>query len=73
MKIFLTGGSGDLGKVLAYQLERRGNIPLRFDVRQASDSYGQFIEGSILNRETLLQALAGVDCIVHIAAWHGYH
>lgn len=36
MKILLTGGSGDLGKVLAYQIEKRGNIALRFDIREPS-------------------------------------
>ena len=74
MKIFLTGGSGDLGKVLAYRLQKkRHDLLLRFDVRKPSDSFGQFIEGSILDRESLLKNLLDVDCIVHIAAWHGYH
>lgn len=73
MKIFLTGGSGDLGKVLAYRLQKSGNTALRFDIRKPSDSFGQFIDGSILDRETLSKNLSGVDCIVHIAAWHGYH
>ncbi len=74
MKIFLTGGCGDLGKVLAYQLQKKHkDIPLRFDVRKPSDSFGQFIEGSILDRECLLKNLLDVDCIIHIAAWHGYH
>lgn len=74
MKIFLTGGSGDLGKVLAYQLQnKRKDTPLRFDIRKPSDSLGQFIEGSILDRESLLKNLVDVDYIIHIAAWHGYH
>lgn len=74
MKIFLTGGSGDLGKVLAYQLQaKRHDLVLRFDVRKPTDSSGQFIDGSILDREKLFQSLSDIDCIVHIAAWHGYH
>jgi nucleoside-diphosphate-sugar epimerase len=73
MKILLTGGSGDLGKVLAYRIEKRGDIALRFDIREPSDDYGKFLNGSILDRKILLEALAGVNCIVHIAAWHGYH
>ena len=73
MKIFLTGGSGDLGQVLAYQIEKRGDTALRFDIREPSDQYGKFINGSILDRKKLLESLSGVDCIVHIAAWHGYH
>ena len=73
MKIFLTGGCGDLGKVLAYHLQKNGNDALRFDVRTPADSFGQVITGSILDRENLLKNISGVDCIVHIAAWHGYH
>lgn len=73
MKILLTGGSGDLGKVLACRIEKRGDIALRFDTREPSDNYGTFINASILDRKILLDALIGVDCIVHIAAWHGYH
>ena len=72
MRILLTGGSGDLGKVLGYQLQKNNKI-LRYDIRNPSDSFGQFIEGSILDRETLKNNFSGVDCIVHIAAWHGYH
>lgn len=73
MKIFLTGGSGDLGKVLAYQIQKNGDTALRFDVRKPSDSAGQYIEGSILDRANLLKNLSNIDCIIHIAAWHGYH
>lgn len=73
MRIFLTGGSGDLGKTLANQLQKNGDTILRFDVRKPSDSAGQFIEGSILDRASLLKNLPSVDCIVHIAAWHGIH
>jgi len=73
MNILLTGGSGDLGKVLSFQLEKRGDIALRFDIKKPSDTFGQFWPGSILDRMALLEAMSGVDCIVHIAAWHGYH
>lgn len=73
MKILLTGGAGDLGQVLAYQIEKRGDTAIRFDIREPSDHHGKFINGSILDRQKLLAALTDVDCIVHIAAWHGYH
>lgn len=73
MKIFLTGGSGDLGKVLAHQMQKNDGMVLRFDVRKPSDAAGQYIEGSILDRTRLLKNLSNIDCIVHIAAWHGYH
>lgn len=73
MKILLTGGSGDLGKVLSHQIEKRGDSALRFDLRSPSDEVGTFLQGSILDRNAFSTALNGVDCIVHIAAWHGYH
>lgn len=73
MKIFLTGGSGDLGKILAYKLEKRGDVALRFDIKSPTDSFGKFINGSILDRKSLLENLIDADIIVHIAAWHGIH
>lgn len=72
MKILLTGGSGDLGTILAAKLIKRGDTVVRFDIRDA-DACGEFISGSILDREKLKAILPGVDCIVHIAAWHGIH
>jgi UDP-glucose 4-epimerase len=73
LKILLTGGSGDLGTVLAQQITKNGDTALRFDVREPRDKYGEYLSGSILNRQRLQEVLSGVDCIVHIAAWHGYH
>jgi nucleoside-diphosphate-sugar epimerase len=73
MRIFLTGGCGDLGKLLAYSLEKRGDIALRYDIKSPTDSFGTFIQGSILERRSLLENLVGTDVIVHIAAWHGIH
>jgi nucleoside-diphosphate-sugar epimerase len=73
MRVFLTGGSGDLGQVLSRQLEARGDIPVCFDVRPPLGKRGQYVHGSILDRDVLQQSLAGMDCVVHIAAWHGIH
>jgi nucleoside-diphosphate-sugar epimerase len=73
MRVFLTGGSGDLGQVLSGQLEVRGDVPVRFDVRPPVSKRGLYVQGSILDRETLQKSLEGMDCVVHIAAWHGIH
>jgi nucleoside-diphosphate-sugar epimerase len=73
MKVLLTGGSGDLGSIVAKQLAERGDVPVKLDLRKPADMESQFIEGSILDRQVLESALAGVDCVVHIAAWHGIH
>ena len=76
MRILLTGGSGDLGQVLSVELEKRANIPVRLDIRQPqalADNYGVFINGSIMDRDVLNACLPGINCVVHIAAWHGIH
>lgn len=73
MKILLTGGSGDLGTLLASQLQQRGDIAHRLDIRAPQDQNGVFIEGSILDRPLLEQSMQHIDCVVHIAAWHGIH
>jgi len=73
MKILLTGGSGDLGTVLAPQLAQRGDTPLIFDVRPPQTQTAVYIPGSILNRDQLTAAMNGLDVVVHIAAWHGIH
>jgi nucleoside-diphosphate-sugar epimerase len=73
MRILLTGGSGDLGQVLSKELEIRGDIPVRLDVRTPKYNRGVYIQGSILDRPLLRRSLEGIDCIVHIAAWHGIH
>ncbi|MCP4143159.1 MAG: NAD(P)-dependent oxidoreductase [Chloroflexi bacterium] len=73
MRILLTGGSGDLGQVLSTELDSRGDIPLRLDVRTPMDDRGLYVEGSILDRPLLKQSMEGIDCVVHIAAWHGIH
>jgi nucleoside-diphosphate-sugar epimerase len=73
MRVFLTGGSGDLGQVLSRQLEERGDVPVCFDVRPPRSGRGPYVQGSILDREALQRGLVGADCVVHIAAWHGIH
>ncbi len=73
MKILLTGGAGDLATVLTPQLEAREDTPLRFDVVSPRDTRGVILQGSVLDRPKLRRVLEGVDCVVHIAAWHGIH
>lgn len=74
MNIFITGGSGDLGLLLARELAQRGDLPVRMDIRPPRNPQcGKFISGSILDRNLLSASLNNIDCIVHVAAWHGIH
>ncbi len=73
MKILLTGGAGDLGRMLSKDLQEKGDEPVSVDVREPAHKHGIFIKGSILDRALLKQLMKGIDCVVHIAAWHGIH
>jgi nucleoside-diphosphate-sugar epimerase len=75
MKVLLTGGTGDLGQTLVPRLLDNGNTPVILDVRAPPDpkQAAVFIQGSVLDRSKLKDYLRGIDCIVHIAAWHGIH
>lgn len=85
MRIFLTGGAGDLGQILCRSLLGMGHTPVVFDLRKPAGldappldtALGvpqiEYIEGSITQREQLKAALQNVDMVVHIAAWHGIH
>jgi len=72
MKVLLTGGAGDLGQILVPLLRAAGDTPVVLDVREPA-SASPFIRGSVLDRAHLRDWLAGIDAIVHIAAWHGIH
>jgi nucleoside-diphosphate-sugar epimerase len=73
MKVLLTGGSGDLGRLLCTQLVARGDIPINLDVAGPGEPAGEYVNGSVLDRSLLESLLPSVNCVVHIAAWHGIH
>lgn len=74
MNILLTGGAGDLGQVLTRNLVARGDAVWRLDIRPPQDDAGgTYVAASITDRALLPQLLAGMDMVVHIAAWHGIH
>jgi nucleoside-diphosphate-sugar epimerase len=73
MNILLTGGAGDLGQALSWDLAMRGDTPLRLDVQPPTDDHGIYLAGSILDRDFLERSLSGMAVVVHIAAWHGFH
>ena len=73
MRIFLTGGSGDLGSLLTAELIARGDTTANIDMAPPKVRGGEFIHASIMDRNTLAKTMPGTDCLVHIAAWHGIH
>lgn len=73
MRILLTGGSGDLGSLLTRDLLAAGHELVSIDMVNPKLEGARFIKASILDRHTMAEAMAGVDAVVHIAAWHGIH
>jgi nucleoside-diphosphate-sugar epimerase len=73
MRILLTGGSGDLGLLLSEALANRGDEPAVIDPATPHPCVKTYFPASILDRAAINRAVAGQDCVIHIAAWHGIH
>jgi nucleoside-diphosphate-sugar epimerase len=73
MRILLTGGSGDLGRLLSEALAARGDEPAVIDPAPPHPCVKTYFDSSILDRAAVSKAVEGVECVVHIAAWHGIH
>jgi nucleoside-diphosphate-sugar epimerase len=75
MKYFLTGGTGFLGGVLARQLRQAGHAvhaSVR-DPHKASElqSLGiRLFRGDVTDRESMRDAMQGVDGVFHVAGWY---
>lgn len=72
-RILLTGGNGDLGKVLSPKLLASGIAVSSLDPSAEAIPGVTHIQGSILERDLVRKATRNADLIVHIAAWHGLH
>lgn len=77
MKFLVTGGAGFIGSHLARELANLGGVTVLDDlsagktgrIQDLLDSgRAQFVRGSILHKNLLLEACRGVDCIFHLAA-----
>jgi UDP-glucose 4-epimerase len=75
MKIFVAGGAGYIGSICAELLLDEGHTVTVFDNlteghRRAVDRRAQFIEGDLVDRETISTALrdARPDAVMHFAA-----
>ena len=72
MRVLITGGGGNLGRVLAPTLAEEGHEPVLMDNRPVEASY-EFVLGDVRDKVEVLDALEGVDVVVHAAALHGIH
>ena len=73
MKYLITGGAGFIGSHLAAKLGTRGEVRILDNLRtgRRTNLAGQtveLIEGSILDRARVKEAVQGVDCVFHLAA-----
>jgi nucleoside-diphosphate-sugar epimerase len=62
-RVLITGSTGLVGSAVAASLERRGVVPVRFDLRETGAEHGDVREPSHLAR-----AIDEVDGVIHLAA-----
>lgn len=72
-KVLITGGAGYIGSILAaYMLDQGYQVVVLDDLSvgklQNVDKRAKFIEGSILSKQSLQEALLGIDLVIHCAA-----
>src|ERR1044072_7532109 len=73
MRVLLTGGSGDLGFLLSEALAKRGDEPVVIDIAPPHNAVKSYFQASILHLPAVDACVENIDCVVHIAAWHGIH
>lgn len=70
MKYLVTGSSGHLGEALVRTLRANGHEVRGIDIVESPFT---IMVGSITDRDTLHQAMAGVDAVLHTATLHKPH
>lgn len=73
MKILVTGGAGFIGSHIVGHFQGRAEVRVLDNLRSGfkknlAGFECKFIEGSILDRGTVLRAMTGVDFVFHLAA-----
>ena len=73
-KVLVTGGAGYIGAHVATELLNEGYSVRIYDDfsnglhKRVDGKFRDIVEGDILDREKLLQAMQGVDAVIHLAA-----
>jgi UDP-glucose 4-epimerase len=72
MRVLITGGGGNLGRVLAPTLEEAGHEPILMDNRDLETPH-KAVRGDVRDRASVLEVFRETDVVVHAAALHGIH
>lgn len=79
MKVFVTGGTGFIGQPLVRMLVQRGwdvaalvRKPESTEARAIQSLGAQLVPGDIIHRESMREAMAGADAVIHNAAWYEF-
>ena len=73
MKVLVTGGAGFIGSHIVEHFQGKAEVRVLDNLRSGflrnlADFQHEFIEGSILDRDKVRQAVQGVDYVFHLAA-----
>jgi dihydroflavonol-4-reductase len=79
MKVFLTGGTGFIGQLLAQALVQRGwevialvRKPDSNEAKSIQAMGATLIHGEITNRKSMREGMSGTDAVIHNAAWYEF-
>jgi UDP-glucose 4-epimerase len=68
MRVLVTGGSGAIGSFVVEELVNRGDEVTVFDIDPPTQNKVSFVKGDITDLESVLDAVSGVDAVIHLAA-----
>jgi len=71
LRIFVTGGSGTIGSYLLRDLKTRGHELTSFSRSKPVEDHAIWVNGDIMDSESLKSACGGHDAIIHLAGIPG--